>query len=163
MHNFSGENLLSTFQRSNLRSSRDWIGNHWVDIKSKPDIVSLVSAAVSPSLKLSTCSTTTNGANVCGSAISRPEVPSSFKLDKVEEDMRELDGPAGSNKLSDNMEWVNFEKRPLIEDKGEGVDDPVADGHKGHDKDESAGLNDDRHEDKDGNKQDMIVDIGTAI
>ncbi|KAI3928583.1 hypothetical protein MKW98_024184 [Papaver atlanticum] len=43
---FPGENLLSTFKRSNLRSSRDWIGNQWVDVKSEPDIVSLVSGAV---------------------------------------------------------------------------------------------------------------------
>ncbi|OVA12004.1 Bromo adjacent homology (BAH) domain [Macleaya cordata] len=140
---FPGENLLSTFQRSKLRSSRDWVGNQWVDIEPKPDIVSLISAVVSPGLKLSACLTNTNGANSRSSGISRHEVPSDSKLGTVEEDMQELDCLAGSGNLSENMKWVNSERRPLNEEKGEGGDDPDADGNKGHNKDKDTTFNDD--------------------
>ncbi|KAJ0981924.1 hypothetical protein J5N97_010179 [Dioscorea zingiberensis] len=38
-----GEDLLLTCQKRNLRVSRDWVNSKWVNIKSKPDILSAIS------------------------------------------------------------------------------------------------------------------------
>ncbi|XP_011625127.1 uncharacterized protein LOC18438745 isoform X2 [Amborella trichopoda] len=37
---FPGEDVLLAFQRENLRISKDWVRNRWVDVKEKPDILS---------------------------------------------------------------------------------------------------------------------------
>ncbi|KAF8409716.1 hypothetical protein HHK36_005795 [Tetracentron sinense] len=115
---FPGEDAFSTFQRKNLRNSRDWVGNRWVDIKEKLDILSAISAAVSrlsPSTKLSTCWTIAKAAESGSPAISDCEVPMTFILDTVQE----FAGSAGSNDL-ENVKWVNSRKRPWIKDKGKG-------------------------------------------
>ncbi|KAJ0261614.1 Uncharacterized protein HA466_0046990 [Hirschfeldia incana] len=48
-----GENLCLTVHRKDVRSSRDWVGDSWVDIDPKPDILS----DVSPEAKLFMSST----------------------------------------------------------------------------------------------------------
>ncbi|CAH9064513.1 unnamed protein product [Cuscuta epithymum] len=53
---FPGDNRLMTFPRKNLRISRDWIDNKWVDIKPKHDICSFISAATASSSMPSLCS-----------------------------------------------------------------------------------------------------------
>lgn len=39
---FPGENRLKCFEKMNLRSSKEWVDRRWVEIKSKPDVVSFV-------------------------------------------------------------------------------------------------------------------------
>ncbi|KAF3785466.1 hypothetical protein EJ110_NYTH27851 [Nymphaea thermarum] len=51
---FPGEDDFSVFGKKNLRTSKDWAGNQWVDIKAKPDVLSVISA-ISPGTKLSAC------------------------------------------------------------------------------------------------------------
>ncbi|PIA43698.1 hypothetical protein AQUCO_01800032v1 [Aquilegia coerulea] len=63
---FSGENRFSSFQRKNLRISRDWVNNQWVDIGARPDILSVISADVSPGMKLSACTTAAKEAESSG-------------------------------------------------------------------------------------------------
>lgn len=41
-----------TFHKKDIRASKDWIGNKWIDLKAKPDILLFLSENVSPSLKL---------------------------------------------------------------------------------------------------------------
>lgn len=36
-----GESLFLELHRKNIRVSRDWVGDHWVDLETKPDIISL--------------------------------------------------------------------------------------------------------------------------
>lgn len=50
-----GDDRILTLKRKHIRTSRDWIGNRWVDIKAKPDILSYISPTVSPSMKFSKC------------------------------------------------------------------------------------------------------------
>lgn len=38
------ENLFLEVHRKNIRISRDWMGGHWVDLETKPDILSLMPA-----------------------------------------------------------------------------------------------------------------------
>ena len=53
-----GENLCLTVQRKDIRISRDWVGDCWIDIDPKPEILSLVSSDdISPEAKLSVSST----------------------------------------------------------------------------------------------------------
>ncbi|KAH7838628.1 hypothetical protein Vadar_029273 [Vaccinium darrowii] len=53
---FPGCNRFLTLKRKNVRTSRDWVGNRWVDIKAKPHILSYVSSNISPSAKFPKCS-----------------------------------------------------------------------------------------------------------
>ncbi|KAF8414249.1 hypothetical protein HHK36_002249 [Tetracentron sinense] len=115
---FPGEDVFSTFQRKNLRGSRDWIGNQWVDIKVKPDILSAISVAVSPGTKLSTSTTIAKAAEFGGSAMLDHEVPTTSKLDTVEEDKEELAGSVRSDVFLECVKWVSSRKRPWIEEDG---------------------------------------------
>ncbi|KAI4306201.1 hypothetical protein L6164_029496 [Bauhinia variegata] len=51
---FPGEGLLMKLAMKDLRKSRDWLGDRWVDIKAKPDIVSTIVVVNSSKAKLST-------------------------------------------------------------------------------------------------------------
>ncbi|CAH8381810.1 unnamed protein product [Eruca vesicaria subsp. sativa] len=57
-----GENLCLTVHRKDIRISRDWVGDSWVDIDPKPEILSLVASDTSPEPKLSMSSTHANDA-----------------------------------------------------------------------------------------------------
>lgn len=41
-----------TLQKKDIRASKDWIGNKWIDLKAKPDILLFLSENVSPNLKM---------------------------------------------------------------------------------------------------------------
>ncbi|XP_043688404.1 uncharacterized protein LOC122639595 [Telopea speciosissima] len=145
---FPGEDFFSTFQRRSLRSSKDWVGNRWVNIEVKPDILSIISAAVSPGTKLSSCSTMAKGSESGGSAISDREGPSACRLETVEEDNQEVAVSAGSDGMLENVEWVNYRKQPCVEDeaKRDDADDDYYDdddGEYGHDDDDDDGDEDD--------------------
>ncbi|KAL6281897.1 hypothetical protein ACE6H2_012826 [Prunus campanulata] len=51
---FPGEEKLMIFQRKDVRASRDWVENTWVDVKAKPDILLHISENISSSMKLLT-------------------------------------------------------------------------------------------------------------
>ncbi|KAI4366192.1 hypothetical protein MLD38_022102 [Melastoma candidum] len=54
---FPGENLFMSFHMKDLRISRDWVGDHWIDIESKPDILSVITSATTTDSKRSSHST----------------------------------------------------------------------------------------------------------
>ncbi|KAL5700033.1 hypothetical protein ACHQM5_025534 [Ranunculus cassubicifolius] len=58
---FPGEDIYSSFERKKVRISKDWLRNEWVDVASRPDVVSLLSPDVSPGMKLSACSSIAKG------------------------------------------------------------------------------------------------------
>lgn len=76
-----GENLCLTVLRKDIRISRDWVGDSWVDIEPKPEILSLVSTDISPEAKLSTSSTLAKDAK----AVHIP-MPDIVEADKPEGD-----------------------------------------------------------------------------
>lgn len=115
---FPGEDLYSTFERKDLRISRDWVGNQWVDVATRPDILCLISTNGSPGMKLSASSTIAKGTESGSSGMSEREAPTVPKLDTVEEDNQELTGPTRSDGLMDEMKCVNTKKRPRAEDEG---------------------------------------------
>nr|GMC54964.1 DUF724 domain-containing protein [Ipomoea batatas]GMD82679.1 DUF724 domain-containing protein [Ipomoea batatas] len=85
---FPGENRSRTFPKKNLRVSRDWIDNKWVDIKPKPDICSFISAAaVSSKPRISSGSTSAEASRVTASSGDNKSLTAS----KPGKDLAELD------------------------------------------------------------------------
>ncbi|CAH1429890.1 unnamed protein product [Lactuca virosa] len=41
---FPGENRLHYFEKTNLRASKEWVDNKWIEIKPKPDVVSFLTS-----------------------------------------------------------------------------------------------------------------------
>ncbi|XP_077211212.1 agenet and bromo-adjacent homology (BAH) domain-containing protein [Tasmannia lanceolata] len=115
---FPGENVFSIIQRRDLRISRDWISNQWVNIETKQDILSSISA-VRPCAKFSACSTIAKGAESGGSA----EVPTNSELDSVEDDKQAIAGLDEGNGLPENVNVVNFRKRKWNQDEVGKVND----------------------------------------
>lgn len=79
-----GEDKVLQLHRKNFRPSRDWVRDRWVDIKEKPDILSLCENA-SRNLKLSVCSAMAKASGCGASTLLEPEVYATPKLEAVEE------------------------------------------------------------------------------
>ncbi|KAB1221686.1 hypothetical protein CJ030_MR2G006259 [Morella rubra] len=100
---FPGEDSFLKLQRKNVRISRDWVGNRWVDIKVKPDILSYLSERVSSSLKLSMCSAMAKVSGCVDSTLLEPKVCTTSKVEAVEEHQQELPDLAISDNLMEGM------------------------------------------------------------
>lgn len=87
---FPGEGLTLVCNAKNLRISKEWTGNKWVDIQAKPDVLSAISA-VSPSTKLSANSMFTKGSDSGGSATCEQDASVEAKEDATEEEMQAAD------------------------------------------------------------------------
>lgn len=98
-----GEDSFLKLQRKNVRISRDWVGNRWVDIKVKPDILSYLSERVSSSLKLSMCSAMAKVSGCVDSTLLEPKVCTTSKVEAVEEHQQELPDLAKSDNLMEGM------------------------------------------------------------
>ncbi|XP_059666544.1 uncharacterized protein LOC132312263 isoform X2 [Cornus florida] len=116
------ENLALKIYRKHVRVSRDWVGDHWVDIASNPDILSAISAAICPDTKLSV-SLITKKVKSDDLPMSCDEVPSSIKPIVVENEKPSLAGLVSSDGLLKEMDWMNDEKQLSIEDKDNGDND----------------------------------------
>ncbi|CAH8323590.1 unnamed protein product [Eruca vesicaria subsp. sativa] len=124
-----GENLCLTVQRKDIRISRDWVGDCWVDIDPKPEILSLVSSDVSPDseAKLSISSTLSKDAkakpiampDIVEEAESKGDIPEISLLGKENKEhkddgvvknddesrfSKEEDKEIGSNQCQDHKE-----------------------------------------------------------
>nr|XP_043606857.1 uncharacterized protein LOC122578873 [Erigeron canadensis] len=47
---FPGESFFLELHRKDLRVSRDWLGDHWVELVTKPNILSIVPAKITPKI-----------------------------------------------------------------------------------------------------------------
>ncbi|KAH6778627.1 hypothetical protein C2S51_009939 [Perilla frutescens var. frutescens] len=81
-----GENMYLSTELKNLRISRDWVGDRWVDIESNPNILCIISAT-SVDTKLSTSSAASKEAKSDNSPASVDKVVASNKLSAVEEEI----------------------------------------------------------------------------
>lgn len=116
----SGESLLLNMHKKDLRISRDWLGDQWVDVEAKPDVLSAISSKISSCTRPFTSSTVAKDVNTDGLALSYIKVPSSTK--HVEEEKLNLDA-SSSYDAPENMDLVNDKKSPSLKDIGtEGVD-----------------------------------------
>ncbi|XP_062078813.1 uncharacterized protein LOC133783267 [Humulus lupulus] len=159
---FPGESLVLNLHKKDLRTSRDWLGDQWINIETKPDIVSAISMVSSSGSRPSTSSTIHKDINSGGLA-STFEDPASTKCIITEEENQNLNltTSTSSDDPPKDMDCVNceVEKSPSLrdnvkEDDGVDADNSCdnADSFKGDGNDEKDGNDDiDGNDDKDGN------------
>ncbi|XP_022753055.1 uncharacterized protein LOC111301551 [Durio zibethinus] len=89
---FPGENLFLNIHKKVLRISRDWGGDHWIDIEARPSILSVIYAAISPDMetKVSVSSTVVMDAKVDGGSMPVEVVAAKMIPNVVEGEKPEL-------------------------------------------------------------------------
>ncbi|KAI3456826.1 hypothetical protein Pfo_013489 [Paulownia fortunei] len=108
-----GENLYLNIELKNLRVSRDWVGDGWVDVEPNPNILGIISAT-SVDTKLSTSSALSKEAKSDNSPTSCHKVVTSHKLSAVEEEIHDLAGMTLTNvPLKDDC--INNEQQRVFE------------------------------------------------
>lgn len=80
-----GENLFLSVDKKNIRISKDWVGDQWVDIETHHDILSVITAIANQEIKISESSPTSKEANCPNSPTLDQKVPSSAGLSVGEE------------------------------------------------------------------------------
>lgn len=147
----SGEDLLLNVIRKNLRVSRDWMGDQWVDIEANRDILSAISAVVSQDTKVTASPTIVKEPDSDDLLKLCHEAPISTKLDVVEEEKVEpLDDFVPCDYVSRDMDQVNDEKQLVVEERDDsntGDESPEKDNaehaHSNHDNVEDQNDDDD--------------------
>ncbi|XP_051128506.1 uncharacterized protein LOC127249639 [Andrographis paniculata] len=92
-----GENLHLNVEQKDLRISKDWVGDRWVDVEPNPNILSLISST-SMDTKLSTSSAAAlKEVKSDHSPTSCHKVFTSPKLSAVEEEIEDLEGMTLTN------------------------------------------------------------------
>nr|KYP62653.1 hypothetical protein KK1_017194 [Cajanus cajan] len=90
-----GEERFLMVDKKNIRVSRDWISNRWVDIQGKPDICSYLSSNVRCSVRMSANSAVVGGSKSDCSAIvvNKPSSIVKVEVARVEPDLSGLEAP----------------------------------------------------------------------
>lgn len=124
-----GEDFFLSSQRKNVRVSKDWSGNRWVVIDTKPDILSQLSS-VSPAAKPIASSVLAKGAESDCSSMSNREAISTQTNSKEEgkqaEENEEINQIEVSSGLFDPDEPSNARKR-CRDEANEGLNDNEVD------------------------------------
>ncbi|KAL8131731.1 uncharacterized protein LOC141696841 [Apium graveolens] len=131
------ENLFLNVHGKNLRASRDWVGNEWVDVEANGNIVSAISAAIISDAKLSAPSTIdedkaddfptsghmqVNDAEAKIAKEEKLELNCSAPQDSCPENVKvELACPPLENKILEDVGNANKEE-PLLKGKGKESD-----------------------------------------
>ena len=97
-----GEGKLLNFKKKDLRTSRDWVGNKWVELKPKPDILHYVSV---------TASTIAEASDSGASALLDPNILKAHKLESVKEGKKLLPGSGPNVGLLENVQGLSISKR----------------------------------------------------
>lgn len=130
--------------KKDLRISRDWLGDRWINIEAKPDIVSAISVVSSSGTKPSMSSVIGKDLKSCGLA-SSVEDPASTKHIVTEEENQNLNlsTSTSSDGPPKDVDSVHCEKSPSLrdnvnEDDGVDADDCCdnVDSFKGNDNDD---------------------------
>ena len=158
----AGESLLLNIHKKDLRKSKDWMGDQWVDIQGKPDILSTISETIGSDTKLATSSNLVQDTK-SGFSVSYVEAPSSTNFNTVEDEKLNSSSFASSDGLPEDMDRFDKKSSSLNEIKMEvdGVEtndscDNVDDvqGNDDDDKHENDGENGDKTENLDNSGQD---------
>ena len=98
----SGEGLLMKVCKKDLRISRDWLGDRWIDVEAKPDVVSSIFAVDNSNAKPSVAPSIGKDVDSIGFAKSSDEVHASNK--SGEQDFSE-DKLARSDVGAKDIDW----------------------------------------------------------
>lgn len=124
---FPGESLFVNMHKKDFRISRDWVGDQWINIEAKPDILSVISAGISPESKASISSTLVKDIKSDDLIMSSVEIPVG-KLSIVEVENVELVALGSSGSLQESMDLVSDVKVPALKDidsgDGRGCEEP---------------------------------------
>lgn len=118
------ESLFLNINQKDLRVSRDWTGDKWVDIESYPEIASKISASISLVTKNSTSSIFAKEPESNDVPLSCNEVQTVFKLDMFEEEKPRPGNVVSSEVLSIDTDPAKDENHPLV-DEIEKVSTPI--------------------------------------
>lgn len=102
-----GENFILNINKKDLRISRDWVGDQWINIQAKPDILSAIPETISPDTKISMSSTIAKDLKCDGVALSCIEVPISSQLNIIEETKPDLATLTSSDSHLDDMDCID--------------------------------------------------------
>ncbi|EEF39579.1 uncharacterized protein LOC8266943 [Ricinus communis] len=154
---FPGESFFLSVHKKDLRISRDWMGNQWIDIQAKPDILPAISAAISPGTKTSMSPAIAKDLKSDGHAISCNEGPASAELDSIEEKKADTATLASTDSIPENMDCDDDKMPPLSDDKAD--EDGGNDINVDHDKVDKIDSNDEDQVDGDIKGKDDKLDI----
>lgn len=134
--------------KKDLRLSRDWLGDRWVDIKLKPNIASTIFAVNSSNTKLSVSPSITKDVDSVGVAISCQDAP-------VTEKSNEL------NIVAEEVNWIN-DNKPHSQERSTQVEETEMLGNcdnenNDDDKDDKESNDGDDNNDGDNDDRDMEV------
>lgn len=149
-----GESLFLNLHKTDLRISKDWVGDQWVDIEDKPNILSVITDTFCPENIISLSSTIAKDvkSDELDACI---EVSISTKLDTVEEGKPNLAALACSDTLPEDMDCVNEKKAPSLEQgSGQGGEHVNSSGDEVHD---ARGNDEHEHDDDNSGKVDAEV------
>ncbi|KDP39261.1 hypothetical protein JCGZ_01018 [Jatropha curcas] len=157
---FPGENFFLSIHKKDARTSRDWVGNQWIDIQAKPDILSAISTSISPDSKMSMSSTVAKDMKPDDFAMFNTEVPNSTVPNNMEEKKPDIATLTSTDNIAEDMDCDDDRKPPVSDNKAE--EDGGSDINIVHDKkDEVQGNNDvdevDNGVKKNDDKMDMEV------
>ncbi|KAJ0017442.1 hypothetical protein Pint_09464 [Pistacia integerrima] len=147
-----GEDKFLTVQKKDVRTSKDWVGDKWVDVMANPDILSYISANMNSNLKRSMCFTIGEAQHCGSSGLLEQKVITTSKLETVIEVEAEL---AGSIMIDDlkNVKEVDMRKQPHVD-----VGNEINRGGDGDDEDEDEDVNDKNNKQDAGNETKMVLD-----
>lgn len=143
-----GEDKFLTVQKKDVRTSKDWVGDKWVDVMANPDILSYISAIMNSKAKHSMCSTIGEAQHCGSSSLLEQKVITTSKLEAVKEVEAEL---AGSIMIDDlkNVKEVDMRKQPHLN-----VGNEINKGGDGDDGD----VNDKNNKQDAGDETKMVLD-----
>ncbi|GLT56969.1 hypothetical protein SLA2020_299810 [Shorea laevis] len=120
---FPGENLSLNINKKDLRISRDWVGDQWIDVEAKPNILRVITAAASLDTKVSISSVAKDD-NSNNFATPVSEVPTAPKADSVQEHTPQLAIQGCSNIILEDLDCIDGNKPGISNDeKDEGDSD----------------------------------------
>lgn len=154
-----GESLLLGIDKKDLRISKEWLGDQWINVEAKADIMSVISVPLSSS-----------GIKPSMSSSTQEDLSGAEPIAAIQEENQNLNlttmSPSTSDDPSKAKELVNCEKSPSLRDNN------IADNKEAVDADDSSKVDDchgDRadedlegSDDGDGTKLDVVKEIETS-
>lgn len=154
-----GESLLLNIHKKDLRKSKDWMGDQWVDIQGKPDILSTISETIGSDTKLATSSNLVQDTK-SGFSVSYVEAPSSTNFNTVEDEKLNSSSFASSDGLPEDMDMVD-KKSPSLNDIKTEIDGVETNGSCDNVDDVQGNDDDDKHE-NDGENGDKTENLDNS-
>ncbi|KAJ4828680.1 hypothetical protein Tsubulata_022614 [Turnera subulata] len=108
---FPGEDNFLNMHKKDLRISREWVGDEWIDIQAQPGILPAISATITADTKVSMSSTIAKDVSASDVALSSFENPTTSQPLNSEEKKPDLALVSSSDSFPEEME-VDYCRKP---------------------------------------------------